>query len=119
MWIMASEPYHDISIEEAKKLFNQSVTEKELANVFAIASNKFLWVEDNIYDYKSGTAEYKRACEITDEWVMLKENIESKIFSILESKGVSIPDFGTISVLEPFMKRNGYFNGSGWWIMND
>ena len=37
---------------------------QELADVFAITSNKFWWVEDNEYDYEKGTKEYQEARKI-------------------------------------------------------
>ena len=38
------------------------------------------------------------------------------IYEILRSDGIEIPKNRQIIVLEPFMKRNGYRNGNGWWI---
>ena len=34
----------------------------------------------------------------------------------LQSEGVSIPQAGRIAVLSPFMERNGFYDGDGWWI---
>ena len=41
---------------------------------------------------------------------------EAKIFDVLRREGVAIPKTGRIYVLKPFMKRNGYIDGNGWWI---
>lgn len=114
MLVMCSES--DITIEMAEEFYEQVKTEQELADIFSVVSNKFWWVEDNIYDYEEDTPEYKQACEITDRWGNLMEHIE---LDILKNEGVIIPDKGRSVVLEPFMKRNGYFDGNGWWIKEE
>ena len=114
--IMASEPTPDMTPTDVRNYFAKRKTEKDLADAFAIASNKFWWVEDNIYDYEEGTPEHRLACEITDEWGSLMDEYEERIFVILRSEGIEIPKTGRIKILEPFMKRNGYRDGNGWWI---
>lgn len=91
-------------------------TETELAALFAMASNKTVWVEDEIYDFEEGTEEWKRAVEITDFWFDLEKKLRERIFDILRTEGAEIPTTRQIVVLEPFMKRNGYRNGRGWWV---
>ncbi|MEG2484669.1 MAG: hypothetical protein RR988_05825 [Clostridia bacterium] len=99
-----------------KERYNNLITEQELADVFAIASNNFWNLEDNEYDYKEGTPEYIAACAETDEWLELKEFYENKIFEIIRGEGTEIPDIGVIVVLAPFMKKYGYDDENGWWI---
>ena len=116
MFVMTKEPIPDISAADLKAYFANRHTEKDLADAFAIASNKFWWVEDDVYDYEEGTPEHKTARAVTDEWRALMEKYESRIFEILTGEGVIIPKTGTIKVLEPFMARHGYANGNGWWV---
>ena len=87
-----------------------------MADAFAISSNKFWWVEDDVYDYEVDTPEHQTACAITDAWGELMDYYKSKIFSILQVEGVVIPETGQNAVLKPFMLRNGYIDGNGWWI---
>lgn len=116
--IMASEPIPNKTPTDVRGYFAERKSERDLADAFAIASNKFWWVEDNVYDYEEGTPEYIAACAITDEWGALMDEYEERIFMILRNEGVEIPETGRIKVLEPFMKRNGYRDGNGWWIKN-
>lgn len=118
-YIMGEEPLSGISPQELRGRFSGELSENELATAFALSSNKFWWVEDNVYDYDEGTPEHKEAVRITDEWCHLMEYYEEKIFAILRGEGVQIPDTGRIAVLSPFMERNGYFDGNGWWIEID
>lgn len=87
-----------------------------MAKAFAAASNKFWWVEDNIYDYPEGTPEHQEACRITDAWGAVMDELEHEIFAILRREGVEIPKTGRIGVLVPFMERNGYCDRGGWWV---
>jgi len=114
--IMASEPIPDKTPTDVRNYFSGRKSEKDLADAFAIASNKFWWIEDNEYDYEEGTPEHITACAITDEWGALMDEYEERIFMILLSEGIRIPETGRIKVLGPFMKRNGYRNANGWCI---
>lgn len=116
MYIMGEEPLPGISPTDIKEKYSGLLTEQHLADAFAIASNKFWWVEDNVYDYEAGTPEYQAACDITDAWGELMDCYKSQIFTILQHEGVTIPETGQIVVLVPFMLRNGYLDGNGWWI---
>ena len=115
-FIMAREPIPDMSAADVRKFFADKNTEKDLADAFAITSNKFWWVEDNTYDYEEGTPEHKKACDIADAWGALMDEYEQRILAILASEGVTIPETGRIKVLVIFMERHGYENGGGWWI---
>lgn len=114
--IMGGDPSPDFTIEEMRVLAKQASTEREIAVAFAAASNKAWWVEDNEYDYEEGSEEHKKACRITHDWFEVSDILQEKIFTILRSEGVSIPDKGQMAVVSPFMERNGYWDGSGWWI---
>lgn len=114
--IMGFEPYPNLTIEMAEEMYLSSGKEKELANIFAIVENKAWWIEDMEYDYEEGTEEYIEAKQNTDCWFALADRIKEDIFEILCIEGIIIPRHGQIVALEPFMKRNGYVNGNGWWI---
>lgn len=119
MFIMAKEPLQNMSAAEVRARFAERNTEKDLADAFALTSNKFWWVEDNRYDYEAGTPEHQTAVIITDEWRALMKEYEKRIFAILISEGIAVPQTGRIKVLAHFMQRYGYTDGGGWWIKND
>ena len=116
MFVMSQEPIPNMSASEVRAYFVNKKTEKDLADAFAVVSNKFWWVEDNEYDYEEGTPEHKMACAITDEWGTLMDEYKNRIFEIITNEGVTIPKTGQIEVLKPFMARFGYINGNGRWI---
>lgn len=114
--VMCGEPSPGLTIEKANELFSKIETEKDIADLYAEVENKAWWIEDEQYYYDVGTDEYKVAREKTRMWFSLSDKLKEMIFVILKSEGIVIPDKGQIAVLEPFMKRNGYKNGGGWWI---
>lgn len=118
-FVMCSEPSPNLTAEIVAKAISEIVAESELATLFAVVENKAWWIEDEEYDYEVGTLEYKQAKEKTDLWFSLADELRSRIFDILRTEGVEIPEKGQIVVLEPFMKRNGFMDGRGWWIKTD
>ena len=116
MFVMSKEPCPDMSAADVKTYFADKHTEHDLANAYAIAHNQFWWVEDNEYDYESGSPEHLAARAITAEWCALMNEYRNSIFEILISEGISIPVTGQIKVLGPFMERFGYVDSNGWWV---
>ena len=116
IFIMAEDPTPDISPQDIKGKYSPPLTENELAEAFAITSNKFWWIEDIVYDYDEGSPEYQQAKALVAEWQSLMEVYEAQIYGILKSEGVVIPEYGQIDVLIPFMERNGFEDCTGWWM---
>lgn len=115
-FVMCGEPSPNLTIEKAYQIFNKIKTEEDIANLFAVVENKAWWIEDEIYDFEEGTEEHRKAVERTDMWFSLADKLKEMIFDILKSENIEIPDKGQIVLLEPFMKRNGFRDGQGWWI---
>lgn len=114
--ILLHNPSGRLTPKTFQEHYAEPLTEPRLALAFATAFNQFWWIEDDIYDYKEGTPEYIKACEITDAWGEVMDMYMNKVLTILRDEGYTIPDKGVITVLEIFMERNGYENHGGWWI---
>ena len=67
-------------------------------------------------DYPYGSKQHAWACEITDAWGTLMDELEERIYLILSERGVTIPKTRKIDVLRPFIKEFGVIDGRGWWI---
>lgn len=106
---------HINAYDDVAELINMIETESDLAELFAFAENTAWYIEDDVYAFEEGTEEWKAACENTDKWFAVDDQLKEKIFAILHSEGVIIPNIGQIKVLIPFMKRNGFINENGWW----
>ena len=111
---MMSAPLPNISTKEWMAINHYCETESDLANAYAGASNMFFWLEDEIYD-DDVTQEEIKSCE---DWKMLYEQLQEKILSVLKKENPKA-DFdgkGLQKLFIPFMLRNGFSDGSGWWI---
>lgn len=115
-YIMVEEPMPEITIEKMHALIEQISSERKLASLFAIAWNKAMWIADEAYDFEEGTQEYFDACRLTELWFDAENILREMIFEILRLENVLIPDSAQVKVIEPFMNRNGYKDGNGWWI---
>lgn len=118
IFVMGSDPVPDRNTEDIWNIYYQNCCEATLALAFALADNKFWWVEDDEYDYEEGSPEYKKACAITNEWGDLMDKLKDEIFSTLMQEGIAIPEKGQNKALIAFMERNGYCNRNGWWCKN-
>jgi len=114
--VMCGDPSPNLSYEYAVELSNKIQTEEELAELFAATDNKARWICDDIYDFEEETEEYVAARENIDRWFAIADALKDRIFKILKEEGIEIPERGQIFVLEPFMLRNGFVDGCGWWI---
>ena len=119
MYAMANEPVPNMNAAELRQYYADKQGEQDLADAYAIAHNKFWWVEDDEYDYEKGTPEYSAARAVTEEWCALMDEYRERIYTLLKSEGVVVPYDGRIEGLEPFMARHGYINGDGWWIKEE
>lgn len=114
--VMCFEPAQGLTIEKARELFEQVENESDLARIYVAVENKAWWISHDVYDFDEGTEEYEEISKISKAWFDLMKKIQASIYEILKSEGVEIPERGCIKVVEPFMRRNGYRDGNGWWI---
>ena len=115
---MAKDPIPKKTPKEIEQMYKESKTEKNLAYTYALVHNKYWWIEDDLYDFEEGSKEYKELEKEVNSWNKLLEKLEKEIFDILEKEGIKIPKTSRIKVFEPFMLKNGFVNGDGWWITN-
>lgn len=116
VWVMIEEPLKKVSITRFKSYYKDKNSEQDIADAFALVSNKFFWVADNVDDHREGSKRYIEAVRISDEWAKLMNEYEAKIASILKRDGIKVPKYGRNIVYKPFMKKYGYVDGNGWWI---
>ena len=116
IYLMDTEPILDWTTEDLLEWYRSNPGESGLAEAFAAASNKFFWIADTENDYEEGTPEQKEASKRIELWGKTMDRLKEEIFEILKREGVEIPETGQITVLSPFMDRNGFYDGDGWWI---
>ncbi len=120
--IMMSEPFDNVTPNDVREwLKEENYSERSLAVALACANNKFWWIEDDLYDYEEDSKEYEEIWEIVDSWEKLMKDVQKKIYGVLRKKRIYVPKKkqGSLRSLIPFMSRNGYYDGGGWWIEKD
>lgn len=117
-----SEPFDNVTPNDVREwLKEENYSERSLAVALACANNKFWWIEDDLYDYEEDSKEYEEIWEIVDSWEKLMKDVQKKIYGVLRKKRIYVPKKkqGSLRSLIPFMSRNGYYDGGGWWIEKD
>ena len=119
--ILMGDPTPELTIEEMQQRIASIKTTQELVDAFATVSNKFIFVEDETYDYEEGTEEYAKACAVCDAWVEMLDKLEEQVMKTAAEEGLlnTQPDIGTIAQLEEFMGKYGYIDGNGWWLREE
>ena len=120
IYILASEPLPNITVEQLKNELQKCHDEQSLARIYAGVFNKVGYLmhfldDDNI------------APEIEENfkaWAALETSLKSDIFSILEKEPdwldyrSNLKNSGYYWQLMPFMERNGFSGRGGWWVAN-
>lgn len=119
VFAMANEPLANMNVDDIREWLSEHNDKQNIIDAYASVHNQAWWIEDNEYDYEEGTTAYAYACEQTDAWFALTDELQEIIFGYLREEGIAIPKKGYISVLAPFMERHGYYYGNGWWITKE
>lgn len=109
--IMGPEDGREMNVAVLKSKIHEIQSERDHAEAYCIASNKYWGLVVNYSD----TDEWELVEAIASEWGELYEALTEDILEILRTEGVQIPDAGQVSVIIPFMARNGYRYCAGWW----
>lgn len=105
--------------DEIRTLLQQDYSEKLLAAAMAAVSNQTGYIHHDINDPDIDEATREVIEEQFDAWWVLERELVTRISNILicENPEKGIPEnTGYHFIIQPFMERNGYRDGSGWWI---
>lgn len=117
--IMTSEPIKNLTPDDIRNWLAQHNSEKSLANAFAQVHNQTAWLAHDLDDEENPCPR-----EIYGEWRALECELCERIINILDKENEACDTrhithgIGTHLIIQPFMQRNGYRDGSGWWIYN-
>lgn len=117
--ILIDEPLKDSTPEDIRNLLQYDQTEKTLAAAMATVANQTGWIGHSLDDPDNDEATNKAVELAFDAWWALEKELYIKISNILiqETPNVYIPEStGWHYIIQPFMTRNGYRDGGGWWI---
>ena len=120
--IMATEPLMGYMPDQIREIASKYDSDEALAAIYASVSNKAGWIGHDIGEPENDEETNNRLKKEFNEWWTLekelyaeivcrlqKENVEKRTKHITSGKGMWF-------VVKPFMERNGFRDGAGWWI---
>ena len=117
--VLEQEPFLGFMPQDVHDWIITHRNEQDIADAYAAVYrqvNCLMHLEDEIDDPWVGVA--------YDNWKAVLEEIHEIIVATLaednRTKGTNYPlsGIGTYYVVKPFMERNGYHDGRGWWNKN-
>lgn len=121
-YILTDAPLSGVSPEEMLNWMKDNDDEQGLATALALVHGEVDWIDDELYDYEEGSQEYDTAYNTYRKWREIEESIYSRIMEILKAENDAgeshhqIENKGLHYIVKPFMERNGYIDGAGWWV---
>lgn len=120
IFVMASEPLVGYSADDFRELCNGTLSEACLAVLYAGAYNKAGWLMHDLDDEDADINTER----VFREWDAIEEELRVRIIVILEQEDPEkirsqlSSGQGYYYIVKPFMLRNGFADGNGWWIRN-
>ncbi len=116
--ILPSELLTSFTIEQLRAYLETDNSEKALADTYALVDRKVGWLMHEL-DYDTFTPETRL---LFKEWSALENELRARIVDILKNEDIEsyerrvAENKGCNHVITPFMLRNGFRDGRGWWI---
>lgn len=120
--IMASDPLEDYTPDIIRDVLTRYQTDEAIAAIMAAVANKTGWLGHDIDDPDNDEDINSRIIEEHDAWWVLEKELYVEIIRRLEeenrTKGTAYvtAGIGLHYIIKPFMERNGYRDGAGWWV---
>ena len=119
--ILTSEPLAELSPMDIRQWLFENFTENNLAKAKAKVHNQVGWLGHDLDELDE--PELSKAEAIYNEWCKLSDELFQQIFDILHKENEldkanhNLDVVGNFNKILPFMERNGYRNGGGWWVL--
>ena len=116
LFIIQQEPLTNHTPAEALQWFASINDEPTIAATYAVVSDH---VGSLMHELDEGDPWIEEAY---DAWYEVEKAIYKRIWNLLKAENDSgladhtLSGIGTYYIVKPFMLRNGYRDGSGWWI---
>lgn len=115
--VLCSEPLKDRSVDDMRLWISQNRAESDLATAMSLVHRKSGWLA-HLTDDEGGEI----YAEESHKWWELEKELCSEIISIMKEENErgaanhNLEKRGWHYMIEPFMNRNGFRDGAGWWI---
>ena len=102
---MGEDPLPEMDIQEIRNRISTIISTQELVDIYAEVHNKFWFIEDDLYDYDEGTAEYESMCSVIDAWGKTLGDLNDRLMEKADEDGclLNMDDCGIVKRLDKFM----------------
>lgn len=120
--VLIKEPLEGFTPAHIRSLVSRGLPDNKLAAVFARVYNQCGWVGHSIGAPENDEEADRLAVEIHTAWWSLEKELVSEMKKrIAENEHIygkfcNTEGAGYYRMVRPFMERNGYRDGGGWWI---
>ena len=120
--IMASDPLKDYTPDIIREVLTRYQTDEAIADIMAVVANKTGCIGHDIDDPDNDEETNSRIIAEHNAWWVLEKELYAEIIRRLEeenrTKGTAYvtAGIGLHYIIKPFMERNGYRDGAGWWV---
>lgn len=120
--VMAGEPIEGYMPDDIRKWLEMDDSEERLASAMAAAHNKMAWLGHVLDDEEYSEEELERKEEEYNAWRTLEMVLIEEISKRLENENAKMgtrhitKGIGTYYIVKPFMERNDFIDGHGWWV---
>ena len=118
---MYEEPFPHIVYLAVKERMEEGSTQAQLAEAYADVTAKCSAFHHELDD-PDYVRVYDKVSESSAMWEELEEDLYDRIVGILKAEneshnaGYVLSGIGRHYIVKPFMERNGFRDGNGWWI---
>ena len=119
--VLLEEPLKECKPADIKSILTQDHSDKTLAACFASVHNQAGWLAHDIDDEENDEETNNRIIAEFNEWWSLEKELVAEVERRLEQENtnIKIQDIGYHFIVKPFMERNGYRDGAGWWVKRE
>lgn len=120
--VMAAEPLKGYTPDHIREMMTMYKTDEAIAAFMAMVANKTGCIGHDIGDTENDAETDARIKAEHDAWWKLEKELYAEIIRRMETEnqthGTSYvtSGIGLHYIIKPFMERNGYRDGAGWWI---
>lgn len=109
---------NNLTPELVSKYYTEHHTEQDLADVYELVHEMWVYHEDCTYDYEEGTPEYDHAVQVFEQWNQLFRKLDEDIQKAMNINN-PVAKWIDIETLAAFMERHGYENDGGWFVKKE
>lgn len=117
--VLFEEPLKDYKPKDIKNILVDDQSDITLAACFAAVHNQTGWLAHDIDDGDNDKETNNRIITEFNEWWSLEKKLVAEIEQRLGNTCHKKQDVGYHFIVKPFMERNGYRDGAGWWVKRE